>query len=37
MRNLQQVSGLVLIPDDDADFVKTIVTHVHQQTLRPLS
>lgn len=37
MRNLQQVSGLVQIRDDDADFVKAIVAHVHQQTLRTLN
>ncbi|MGL3148952.1 hypothetical protein ACSS7Z_01200 [Microbacterium sp. A82] len=36
MRNLQQVSGLVRIRDDDADSVRTIVTHVHQQTLLAL-
>lgn len=37
MRNLQQVSGLVQIRDDDTEFVMAIVNHVHDQTMRSLS
>lgn len=36
MRNLQQVSGLVQIPDDDANYVRAIVDNVHEQTVRAL-
>lgn len=37
MRNLQQASGLVQIRDDDAEAVRTIVDHVHDQTVRSLN
>lgn len=37
MRNLQQVSGLVQIRDDDHEHVVAVVDHVHRLTLRSLT